>query len=74
MELVTRLAASDVIAMAAAPYMFMRGLFPLISTYIVITIRHSKQPVSKKSLNFPGDWSLSAPSTSPRTRGLQPCP
>lgn len=65
MELVTRLAASDVIAMAVAPYMFMRGLFPLISTYIVITIRHTKQPVSKKSLNFPSDWSLSAPSTLP---------
>lgn len=53
MELVTRLAAGDVIAMAAAPYMFMRGLFPLISTYTVTAIRHSKQPVSKKSLNFP---------------------
>lgn len=46
MELVTLLAACDVIAMAAAPYMFTRGLFPLISTYSIITIRHSKAACS----------------------------
>lgn len=42
MELVTGLAASDVIAMAATPYVFMRGLFALISTYTIITIRRSE--------------------------------
>lgn len=42
MELVTGLAASDVIDMAATPYVFMRGLFDLISTYIIITIRRSE--------------------------------